>query len=159
MRGRSRERMFKTSTGFGDMRRTATRRLRFRTCFEHSHGPCIRNVPAKLALIAGSTGRLTPYFANVEDRQGMCPAERDPFAPRARPQPKVQTMINGTVKFYNTARGFGFIQPNDGSKDAFVHATALESAGISMLAEGQKVAYDLESGRDGKTSAVNLQLA
>jgi CspA family cold shock protein len=68
-------------------------------------------------------------------------------------------MIEGTVKFYNSTKGFGFIAPNDGSKDAFVHATALERAGISGLAEGQKVSYDLESGRDGKTSAVNLRLA
>ena len=68
-------------------------------------------------------------------------------------------MTNGTVKFYNATKGFGFIAPEDGSKDAFVHATALERAGISGLAEGQKVSYDLESGRDGKQSAVNLQLA
>jgi CspA family cold shock protein len=68
-------------------------------------------------------------------------------------------MITGTVKFYNATKGFGFIAPADGSKDAFVHATALERAGISGLAEGQQVTYDLESGRDGKQSAVNLQLA
>ena len=67
-------------------------------------------------------------------------------------------MINGIVKFYNSTKGFGFIQPDDGSKDAFVHATALEAAGISGLAEGQKVSYDLESGRDGKMSATNLQV-
>jgi CspA family cold shock protein len=77
----------------------------------------------------------------------------------ARPQLKDTTMITGTVKFYNSAKGFGFIQPTDGSKDAFVHVSALERAGISMLAEGQQVTYDLESGRDGKTSATNLQLA
>lgn len=67
-------------------------------------------------------------------------------------------MINGTVKFYNATKGFGFIAPSDGSKDAFVHATALEAAGIMGLAEGQKVTYDLESGRDGKQSAANLQV-
>lgn len=67
-------------------------------------------------------------------------------------------MINGTVKFYNATKGFGFIQPADGSKDAFVHATALEAAGIMGLAEGQKVSYDLENGRDGKVSATNLSL-
>ena len=71
---------------------------------------------------------------------------------------KATTMINGTVKFYNSTKGFGFIQPTDGSKDAFVHATALEAAGIMGLAEGQKVSYDLESGRDGKVSATNLSL-
>lgn len=67
-------------------------------------------------------------------------------------------MINGTVKFYNSTKGFGFIQPSDGSKDAFVHATALEAAGIMGLAEGQKVSYDLQNGRDGKVSATNLSL-
>ena len=67
-------------------------------------------------------------------------------------------MITGTVKFYNSIKGFGFIAPADGSKDAFVHVTALERAGISGLGEGQKVTYDLENGRDGKVSAVNLQL-
>jgi len=65
---------------------------------------------------------------------------------------------NGTVKFFNTTKGFGFIQPDTGGKDAFVHVTALERAGISSLAEGQKVAYDLERGRDGKESATNLKL-
>jgi cold shock protein len=68
-------------------------------------------------------------------------------------------MINGIVKFYNAGKGFGFIAPSDGGKDAFVHATALEQSGIHSLAEGQKVTYDLESGRDGKMFAANLQLA
>ena len=68
-------------------------------------------------------------------------------------------MINGTVKFYNATKGFGFIAPSDGGKDAFVHATALEAAGIMGLAEGQRVTYDLENGRDGKVSATNLSLA
>jgi cold shock protein len=67
-------------------------------------------------------------------------------------------MINGTVKFYNATKGFGFIATSDGSKDTFVHVTALEAAGIPGLAEGQKVTYDIESGRDGKLSATNLQL-
>ncbi len=67
-------------------------------------------------------------------------------------------MITGTVKFFNANKGFGFIEPEDGSKDAFVHVTALERAGISGLAEGQKVTYELESGRDGKMSATNIQI-
>jgi CspA family cold shock protein len=67
-------------------------------------------------------------------------------------------MRNGTVKFFNTTKGFGFIQPDDGSKDAFVHISAVERAGLSSLGEGQKVTYELETGRDGKTSATNLQL-
>jgi len=67
-------------------------------------------------------------------------------------------MINGTVKFFNSTKGFGFITPEDGSKDAFVHVSALERAGLSGLAEGQKVSYELETGRDGKVSASNLSL-
>ena len=68
-------------------------------------------------------------------------------------------MINGTVKFFNATKGFGFISPADGSKDAFVHISAVEAAGLTGLAEGQNVTYELESGRDGKASAVDLRLA
>jgi len=68
------------------------------------------------------------------------------------------TMTTGTVKFFSAARGFGFIQPEDGSKDAFVHISALESAGIHSLHEGQKVSYDLHAGKNGKSSAENLKL-
>ena len=68
-------------------------------------------------------------------------------------------MIQGTVKFFNTTKGFGFIQPDDGSKDAFVHISAVERGGMNMLSEGQKVSYDLEQGRDGKISATNLRAA
>ena len=68
-------------------------------------------------------------------------------------------MTTGIVKFFNTTKGFGFITPDGGAgKDAFVHATALERAGINSLNEGDKVSYDLESGRDGKMSAVNLKV-
>jgi cold shock protein len=68
-------------------------------------------------------------------------------------------MITGTVKFFNTTKGFGFISPDDGSKDAFVHISAVERSGLSGLAEGQKVTYELEQGRDGKTSATNIKPA
>ena len=68
-------------------------------------------------------------------------------------------MINGTVKFFNSTKGFGFISPDGGGKDAFVHTSALERAGISSLADGQKVTFDLEKGRDGRESAINVQLA
>jgi CspA family cold shock protein len=68
-------------------------------------------------------------------------------------------MNSGTVKFYNSSKGFGFIAPDRGGKDAFVHASALERAGISSLGDGQKVTYDLEQGRDGRESAINVQLA
>ncbi len=67
-------------------------------------------------------------------------------------------MTIGTVKFFNTARGYGFIAPEDGSEDAFVHISALERAGISSLSEGQKVEYELQPGQKGKSSAENLKL-
>ncbi|HXA68928.1 MAG TPA: cold-shock protein [Stellaceae bacterium] len=67
-------------------------------------------------------------------------------------------MSNGTVKWFNSQKGYGFIQPDDGQKDVFVHISALERAGISNLQEGQKLSFDLERGQQGKTSAVNLQL-
>ncbi len=66
-------------------------------------------------------------------------------------------MSTGTVKWFNGQKGYGFIQPDDGSKDVFVHISAVERAGLRGLNEGQKVSYDLERGREGKTSAVNLQ--
>ena len=68
-------------------------------------------------------------------------------------------MAKGTVKWFNATKGFGFIQPEGGSKDVFVHATALERAGLTGLDDGQKVTFDLERGRDGRESATNLQLA
>lgn len=67
-------------------------------------------------------------------------------------------MTTGTVKFFNAAKGFGFIEPEDGSKDAFVHISAVERAGLSTLSEGQKVSYELETGQNGKTSAENLSV-
>jgi CspA family cold shock protein len=69
-------------------------------------------------------------------------------------------MNTGTVKFYNGQKGFGFIQPDDGAQDVFVHATALERAGISTLAEGQKVSFDTEvDSRSGKTAVGKIELA
>jgi len=62
----------------------------------------------------------------------------------------------GTVKWFNPTKGFGFIEPNDGSGDAFVHISAVERAGLSTLPEGQKVEYELVPGRNGKSSAENL---
>ena len=69
-------------------------------------------------------------------------------------------MNTGTVKFYNDQKGFGFIQPDNGGKDVFVHASALERAGMRGLAEGQKISYEVEADRrTGKESATNLQKA
>ena len=66
-------------------------------------------------------------------------------------------MANGTVKWFNAQKGYGFIQPDDGSKDVFVHITAVERAGLSGLDEGQKVSFDLEPGQRGRTAATNLK--
>jgi CspA family cold shock protein len=67
-------------------------------------------------------------------------------------------MPTGKVKFFNATKGFGFIQPDDGSKDVFVHISAVERAGLGGLSENQKVSFDLEKGNNGKTSAVNLKV-
>lgn len=68
-------------------------------------------------------------------------------------------MTTGTVKWFNTNKGFGFIEPEDGSKDAFVHISAVERAGLTSIHEGQKITYDLQSGQNGKTSAENLSVS
>ena len=68
-------------------------------------------------------------------------------------------MITGKVKFYNAQKGYGFIAPEDGGKDAFVHITALERAGLTTLDQDQRVTYELETDPRGKTRAVNLQTA
>ncbi|MGH7108589.1 MAG: cold-shock protein [Acetobacteraceae bacterium] len=68
-------------------------------------------------------------------------------------------MSQGTVKWFNAQKGFGFIQPDDGSKDVFVHISALERAGLSKLDEGQKVSFDVERGQQGKLAATNLHAA
>ena len=65
-------------------------------------------------------------------------------------------MAKGTVKWFNTTKGYGFIEPEDGSKDAFVHISAVERAGMNSLREGQKVSYELQEGRNGKSSAEDL---
>ncbi len=67
-------------------------------------------------------------------------------------------MTKGTVKWFNTAKGYGFIAPDDGSKDAFVHISAVERAGLTSLAEGQLVEYELQTGQNGKSSAENLTI-
>ena len=66
--------------------------------------------------------------------------------------------MDGTVKWFNATKGFGFIEPEDGGKDAFVHISAVERAGIATLSDGQKVTYELVAGRDGKEAAENIQL-
>jgi CspA family cold shock protein len=68
-------------------------------------------------------------------------------------------MANGTVKWFNSTKGFGFIAPEGGTKDVFVHISAVERAGLTGLNDDQKVTFDIESGRDGRESAANLALA
>ena len=77
---------------------------------------------------------------------------------RAQHANRKPSMISGTVKWFNSVKGYGFIAPDDGSPDAFVHISAVERAGISNLAEGQRVQYELQSGNNGKSSAENLSL-
>ena len=67
-------------------------------------------------------------------------------------------MTTGTVKWFNTEKGYGFIEPDEGGADAFVHITAVQQAGLTTLNEGQKVEYELQEGRNGKSSAGNLQI-
>jgi CspA family cold shock protein len=69
------------------------------------------------------------------------------------------TMANGTVKWFNSTKGFGFIAPETGGKDVFVHISAVERSGLTGLADDQKVTYDVEAGRDGRESATNIVLA
>ena len=68
-------------------------------------------------------------------------------------------MATGTVKWFNATKGYGFIEPEDGSKDAFVHISAVERAGLGTLREGQKLTYELQAGQNGKSSAENLTVA
>jgi CspA family cold shock protein len=68
-------------------------------------------------------------------------------------------MSTGTVKFFNPSKGFGFIAPDDGSRDIFVHISAVERAGLGTLNEKQKISFDVEKGNDGRLSATNLKAA
>jgi len=68
-------------------------------------------------------------------------------------------MATGTVKWFNATKGFGFIEPEGGSKDVFVHISAVERSGLTTLKDGAKVTFDIEAGRDGRESATNLALA
>jgi len=92
-------------------------------------------------------------FVHFELLRRPCHFGADPHPGRGNLE-----MINGTVKFFNTAKGYGFITPEGGGNDAFVHISALERAGLTTLASEQRVSYELETNDRGKTSAVNLQL-
>jgi CspA family cold shock protein len=75
------------------------------------------------------------------------------------PVTQERIMATGTVKWFNAQKGYGFIQPDEGGGDVFVHISAVEQAGMQSLNEGQKISYELEAGKQGKTSAVRLQRA
>jgi CspA family cold shock protein len=90
-------------------------------------------------------------------RPGTSPIELDPTGNPAGHELRGGVMSSGTVKWFNPARGFGFIQPDDGSKDVFVHISALERSELDGLSEGQKVRFDLERGQNGKLAAANLK--
>jgi cold shock protein len=75
----------------------------------------------------------------------------------ATPSLKDNMSTTGTVKFFNPTKGFGFIQPDDGSKDVFVHISAVEQAGLGTLNENQKISFDVQKGNNGKFSAINLK--
>jgi CspA family cold shock protein len=90
-------------------------------------------------------------------RPGTSPIELDPTGNPAGHAQWGGVMPSGTVKWFNPTRGFGFIQPDDGSKDVFVHISALERSDLDGLREGQKVQFDLERGQNGKIAAANLK--
>jgi CspA family cold shock protein len=104
---------------------------------------------------AGARFSLSPKSKKWDDGHD----NRAPHPTRIRKR-KATAMTNGTVKFYNDQKGFGFIQPDTGEKDVFVHATALERAGIQGLREGQKVKFDTQNDpRSGKVAVGAIELA
>jgi CspA family cold shock protein len=106
--------------------------------------------PLRLALCGARFRTLSKF-----DREAGATSR---LLPRAQPSVKGKFMTIGTVKFYNDQKGFGFIQPDDGGKDVFVHATALERAGIRGLREGQKVTFEAQTDpRSGKIAADKLE--
>jgi CspA family cold shock protein len=113
--------------------------------------PATKVLPAALLRLPGFGLRLQDTSQNSDG----CPFrdERE-----TGEQCKEQLMPTGTVKFFNTQKGFGFIQPSDGSKDVFVHISAVQRAGMDTLSEGQKVSYDVLTER-GKPAAGNLKSA
>ena len=101
---------------------------------------------------------LPPFIRHSVDRPRLTFAGLSHPADSALEQ-EITDMANGTVKWFNTQKGFGFIAPDSGGKDVFVHISSLESSGLTGLADDQKVTFDIESGRDGRESAINLKLA
>ena len=94
-----------------------------------------------------------------ESAEDLSRLEGPDGAPARHPEPPGASAVHGTVKWFNTAKGFGFIAPDDGSQDAFVHVSAVERARLGTLHEGQRVSYERRPGRNGKFSAENLAAA
>jgi CspA family cold shock protein len=97
------------------------------------------------------------------ERRAWCPFPLEVDPPRDgawwHPHERNNAMSIGTVKWFNPTKGYGFIQPDDGSKDVFLHISDVERSGIGTPQEGQKLEYDVQRGQQGKTSACNLKLA
>jgi len=113
--------------------------------------------------ISFSVRLLSPLVLRIEPEPASTLSEfliPRPYWARGNMHPMVITMTTGTVKWFNSAKGFGFIQPDNGGPDVFVHISAVERAGMVSLNEGQKLGYELERDqRSGKTSAGQLQSA
>jgi CspA family cold shock protein len=110
------------------------------------------------ALTSRSTDNRQPRLFPLSPNSFTTPGSVA-FTDALDPSGKESTMITGTVKFFNETKGYGFIAPEDGGDDAFVHISAVERAGMRTLHKDQRVSYELETDRRGKTSAVNLQSA
>jgi cold shock protein len=110
--------------------------------------PAFEILPALAPCPPAAHPKTTPNSDGPRDGRAAIDADR-----RSQRRPH---MAEGTVKFFNAQKGFGFIQPTDGAKDVFVHISAVERAGMSSLHEGQKLSYDVVSER-GKLAAANLQ--
>ena len=129
--------------------------------------PCPIPVPQKFHLIDFAKMRIlcrdvtTIYHCLLYRRSFsiLCNDEPVRCIPRAEQTEGDSDMATGTVKWFNTTKGYGFIAPEDGGKDVFVHISAVERSGLTGLADDQKVTYELQEGRDGRQSAVDLALA
>lgn len=117
---------------------------------------CAHTVRVEFAL--GPPAVLLRLFLPVLYSRSSPAGNLMPHAPSREATPYLEDIMStGTVKFFNSAKGFGFIQPDDQSKDVFVHISAVERAGLGTLSENQKVSFELEKGQNGKISATDLK--